>query len=150
MTPLSAHFTLEDFIASDYAIRHGFDNWPAPAALASLVRLADEMERVCEVLGGEIHIVRGYMSALASVGYGGQRNSPHSMGLACDFRCPQFGKPKQVAAEIVLAGLPFDQLILEGPSVHFGIAPDGQGARRQILTAHYRGGVAAYHPGLEG
>lgn len=149
MTPLSAHFSLEDLIENDYCARHGFDNWPAPHVLANLARLADALELVHSVLGHRLHIVRGYMSALANVGYGGHRHSAHSDGLAVDFRCPGFGPPREVCAELILAGVPFDQLILEGPSVHFAIAPEGQGMRREILTAHFKGGHATHARGLE-
>lgn len=145
---LSEHFSLDELTRSDYAIRYGLDNTPPDWALANLVRLARSLETVRKVLGHPIYINSGYRSALVNKGIGGSRNSAHVRGLAADFVCPGFGSPLAICRELVLAGVPFDQLIYEGGWVHFAISAPGEGARKSILTAHFKGGSVSYTTGL--
>lgn len=145
---LSAHFDLAEMTSSSYATRAGLNNTPPQDVVVNLKRLAAALEMVRRVLGHPVIITSGYRSALVNKGIGGSRNSAHIRGLAADFVCPAFGSPRAICQEIVLAGVPFDQMIHEGSWVHFAIPEDGAGARRQILTAHFKGGSVSYTTGL--
>jgi zinc D-Ala-D-Ala carboxypeptidase len=54
---LTAHFTLEELTASETAERNGWDNSPNDQELANLVRLAEFLEQVKEVLAGKPIII---------------------------------------------------------------------------------------------
>ena len=145
MSNLSEHFTLQELCASDVALRKGIDNTPPADIVANLTELAVILERVRELLGVPMHINSGYRSPKLNSVVGGSTTSAHMTGQAADFIAPQFGTPKEIAIEIAASDIPFDQLIMEGTWVHFGIRGD---MRRQVLTAHFSGGKATYAPGI--
>jgi hypothetical protein len=138
MTQLSPHFMLEELIRSQVATRNGLDNTPDPAIVANLIRLATALETVRAVLGNRpIQIDSGYRSPIVNGLVGGVASSAHCDGRAADFICPDFGDPKAICQELVIAGVAFDQLIFEGSWVHFGIPIAGIGGRKMQLTAHF-------------
>lgn len=143
---LSAHFTLAEFTASEYASRHGLDNTPNDEIIANLRDLAQDMERVREMLDHPIIITSGYRSPKVNAGIGSVPASAHLRGLACDFACPGFGTPLEVARIIYASGLIYDQLILEYGWVHFALAAEGKPYRRDVLTK--RSAYASYERGL--
>ena len=107
---LSEHFTLEELTHTDH---REFDNTPNEAELANLVRLAEFMEQVKEVLGGKPIIVNSaFRSAEVNRAVGSSDRSQHRRGTACDFRVPGM-TPDQVVRAIIAANLPFDQCIRE-------------------------------------
>ena len=113
---LSRHFTLQEFIASDTAARKGIDNSPTPEIEAALAFTAAGIERVRAALGNlPIHINSGYRCPKLNAAIGGQPSSQHTKGEACDFICPAFGTPYEVAVELAacVPEIGFDQLILE-------------------------------------
>ncbi len=146
---LSANFSLSELTYSETALRRGIDNTPSASQRANLVRLAGILESVRTVLGKPMSISSGYRSPLLNQAVGGAKDSAHLYGRAADFVCPDFGSPLAICREIVLAGIPFDQLIQEGRWVHLGIPVDGQAWRKEILTAHFSGGRVTYTRGLE-
>jgi len=141
MTPmqLTEHFSLEEMTFSQVAARRGIDNTPPPAQLANLARTAQAMEQVRKILGKTIHVDSGYRSTPVNADVGGVSSSAHCKGLACDFVCPDFGTPYEVAKEILQAAIEFDQLILEYGWVHLGLS-EGK-PRLQTLTKR-----SAYSP----
>lgn len=107
---LSEHFTLKELTHTDH---REFDNTPNEAELANLVRLAEFMEQVKEVLGGKPIIVNSaFRSAEVNRAVGSTDKSQHRHGCACDFRVPGM-TPDQVVRAIIEAGLNFDQCIRE-------------------------------------
>lgn len=143
MILLSSHFTLEEFIRSDLAIRHGIDNSPTPDVLENLKLLAETLETVRAILGRPLHISSGYRCPELNVVAKGSKTSAHMYGRAADFECPAFGPPaeimKTLAPQAELLGA--DQIILEFPPngwVHLGIAERGTVPRQQLLS--YTGG----------
>ena len=107
---LSEHFTLEELTHTDH---REFDNTPNEAELANLVRLAEFMEQVKEVLGGKPIIVNSaFRSSEVNRAVGSTDKSQHRHGCACDFRVPGM-TPDQVVRAIIAANLPFDQCIRE-------------------------------------
>jgi zinc D-Ala-D-Ala carboxypeptidase len=144
---LSEHFTLEEFSFSAAAVRLGIDNTPAPAIVTNLSLVAAVMEHIRTALGARPIVVHsGYRSAEANQAVGGVATSAHCQGLACDFVCPAFGTPADVAVAILKSDVQFDQLILEYGWVHVGLPPQGFAPRGEALTKRSQG--TAYEPGI--
>lgn len=144
MTPVTEHFTLEEFTRSDKAKLLGIVNTPAPAIVANLRRLARFNELVRLELGGAaMTISSGYRCPALNRAVGGAANSAHLDGLACDFTAPTFGTPLAICQALEKSYLQFDQLIVERVGgatwVHLGIAAEGKTPRRQVLTIDSRG-----------
>ncbi len=143
-TPLTEHFTLEEFTRSDKARVLSIDNTPTPAIIANLRRLAKFNELVRLELGGApMGISSGYRCPALNRVVGGDSNSAHLVGLANDFKAPTFGTPMEICRHLEKSYLQFDQLIYERISgavwVHLGIAAEGKAPRRQVLTIDSRG-----------
>jgi len=146
---ISEHFTLEELSFSEAAARLGLDNTPGASVVANLGLVASVMEKIRTLLGNNPIVVRsGYRSPAVNQAVGGVATSAHCDGLACDFVCPAFGPPKEVALTIVKSDVDFDQLILEYGWVHVGLAREGVLPRREALTKRSAG--AAYEPGIKG
>lgn len=131
---LTPHFTLSEFTDSQTAARMGIDNTPTPEIRANLLRLAQVMEIAREKLGKPILISSGYRSPALNAAVGGSANSAHMQGLACDFTCPGFGTPHEIATKLHgEPDLPYDQIIYEFASwVHLGLSTSEP--RRMALT----------------
>ena len=107
---LTEHFTLEELTVTEH---RQFDNTPNDAEIANLVRLAEFLEQVKEVLGGKPIIVNSaFRSAEVNRAVGSSDKSQHRHGCACDFRVPSM-TPDEVVKAIIASGLPFDQCIRE-------------------------------------
>lgn len=107
---LSPSFTLEELTHTDH---REFDNTPNDAEMANLVRLADFLEQVKEVLGGKPIIVNSaFRSAEVNRAVGSSDKSQHRHGCAADIRVPGM-TPDQVVSAIIESGLPYDQVIRE-------------------------------------
>ncbi|WP_321941624.1 D-Ala-D-Ala carboxypeptidase family metallohydrolase [Paraburkholderia tropica] len=151
MEMLSAHFSLEEFTASQTASRLGLANTPDATELANLRRLANALENVRTLLGGKpILISSAFRSAAVNKAVGGVPNSSHALGLAADFISPASGTPLQICDVISRASsIPFDQLIYEGTWVHYAIpVKDNDSGKREVLTAHFGNGPTKYSRGL--
>ena len=86
---LTPHFTLEELIHSDTAKAKGIDNKPTRTEIANLMRLAQTLEEVRNVLGGKTIIISsGYRGEELNKAVGGVNDSAHRHGLAADFICP--------------------------------------------------------------
>jgi zinc D-Ala-D-Ala carboxypeptidase len=130
---LSPHFGLEEFILSDTAARLGISNDPPISVWPALTRTAQGMEAVREELGGlPIRITSGYRSLALNRILRSKDTSQHILGEACDFICPAFGTPHEIANKLRTSSIEYDQLIVEfGSWVHvsFSASP-----RRQALV----------------
>jgi zinc D-Ala-D-Ala carboxypeptidase len=110
---LTAHFTLEELTASETAERNGWDNSPNEQELANLVRLAEFLEQVKEVLAGKpIIISSGLRTKKVNDSVGSKDTSQHRIGCAADFRVPGM-TPDEVVKAIVASGIEYDQVIRE-------------------------------------
>ncbi len=144
---ITEHFTLEELSFSEAAARLGLDNTPIQAVVTNLGIVAAVMERIRTLLGDRPIVVHsGYRSAEVNQAVGGVATSAHCRGLACDFVCPAFGTPAEVALAILRSDVEYDQLILEYGWVHVGLAQQGLLSRREALTK--RSPSAAYEPGI--
>ncbi|AJD82866.1 endolysin [Achromobacter phage 83-24] len=148
---LTPHFTLEELIHSDTAVARGIKNIPTEAEQANLLRLAQTLEEVRNVLGGKpIIISSGYRGEALNKAVGGVPDSAHRLGLAADFICPLFGSPYEICKAIQASGVKFDQLIYEigprSPWVHLGLRAGGSLPRMEVLT--WKSGLG-YRAGLQ-
>ena len=103
---LTEHFSLDEFTASQTALRKGIDNTPLPVITEKLRMLAVLLEQVRELLGGNsIRISSGYRSLALNRHIKSSDTSAHIRGWAADFTCPFFGKPIDVAKKIAESNL---------------------------------------------
>jgi hypothetical protein len=145
---VTQHFRLSEFLDSETATRLDLDNTPTPDVLATLRNvLVPGMQQVRNILGKPVFVTSGYRSPSVNAAVRGSPSSQHVTGHACDFKCPAFGSPVEVAAELVrhMAALKFDQLIAEGRWVHVSFSPR---PRNQVLTAHFSASGVSYTQGL--
>jgi len=107
---LSPSFTLDELTHTDH---REHDNTPNDAELANLVRLAQFLEQVKEVIGGKPIIVNSaFRSKAVNDAVGSSDRSQHRHGCAADIRVPGM-TPDQVVKAIIGSGLPYDQVIRE-------------------------------------
>ncbi len=145
---ISGHFTLEELTFSEAAARFGLDNTPDASVITNLGLVAAVMERIRTLLGNKPVVVHsGYRSLKVNQAIGGVATSAHCLGLACDFVCPTFGAPVEVALAILHSDIEYDQLILEYGWVHIGLAQEGALSRREALTKRSR--FTAYETGIK-
>jgi hypothetical protein len=107
---LSANFTLEELTHTDHRT---LDNTPNDAELANLVRLAEFLQQIRDVLGGKTIIVNSaFRSKAVNDAVGSSDKSQHRRGCAADIRVPGM-TPDEVVKAIIGSGLPYDQVIRE-------------------------------------
>jgi len=107
---LSENFTYEELTHTDH---REFDNTPNEDEMANLVRLANFLEQVKEVLGGKpIMINSAFRSEDVNRAVGSTDKSQHRHGCAADIRVPGM-TPDEVVTAIINSGLPYDQCIRE-------------------------------------
>jgi hypothetical protein len=128
---LSEHFSLEEFVYSETAIRRGIDNTPPSMLIPTLVKTAYGMEEVRSLLGHPIHINSAFRSNGLNAFLGSKATSQHTTGEAVDFVCREFGTPDQIVKAIQASDIGYDQLIREFDSwVHISFSDRN---RRQAL-----------------
>src|SRR5215813_846587 len=85
MTCLSKHFTLEQMIRSQTAVREGIDNTPPQWAIENLSQLCGQaLDAIVEQSGCGLEISSGYRSFELNRAVKGSRNSQHCLGEAAD------------------------------------------------------------------
>lgn len=143
---LSQNFKLNEFTTSQTATRKGIDN-TAPAPIVERLRMvANTLEQIRTLLGNHsIRISSGYRCIALNRAIGSGDSSAHVQGYAVDFTCPNFGTPKEVANKIAESPIKYDQIIYEGTWIHLSVDPRN---RRDVLTAHFKGGKATYTKGI--
>ena len=142
MTP---HFSLDELIFSNTAIRLDIDNTPTEKDKENLKRLAEGLEEVRAKLDSNpIKISSGYRCLKLNKAVKSRDTSYHTKGLAADFTCPRYGSVKEVMQTLAESSIEFDQLIYEfGSWIHIGFAEEGIKPRRQMLIIDKKG-VRAY------
>jgi len=168
---LSPHFWLSEFTHSETAARLGLRNEADGVQIANLKRVAMHGEEVRSLLGNVPMTITSGLRTLVVNGLVKKiitpaqlrvldqrpdlleklRNDPsvHKFGRGMDFICPAYGSPRDICMRIAESSLRFDQLIFEGTWVHYGIAAEGAGPRREVLTAVFRPGQRVqYLPGV--
>ncbi len=138
---LTEHFTLEELIASDYALRHGINNMPVDhAVLSNLHTLAHGLERVRYLFMLPLLVTSGYRSLELNMAVGGSSKSDHRRGLAADFHVPGYTAREVCKRIITCSEIYWSQLIYEGTWTHIAFAEEGHEAERMVLTAIFKPG----------
>ena len=128
---LTRHFTLEEFTASDQAVRLGINNALPAQYVNQALLTAQMMERVRGYLSEQagrdipIQVTSGYRCETLNRVVGGSERSDHMRMMAVDFRAPGFGTPQKICKALApaLLELQLGQLILEyGSWVHVSLA----------------------------
>jgi hypothetical protein len=142
---LSSHFTLDELMFSQEAVRHGIDNTPPVEIVEALKRTCQQAEAVRALLGSSMLVSSGFRCRSLNSLIGGAPNSAHQFGWAMDFISPAFGKPIDICLKVADAKIKLDQCIQEGTWVHLSFAPT---YRMQFLTAKFGPNGATYSDGL--
>ena len=144
---LSANFSLEEFLVSQTAERHGLDLTPPPEVIENLRRLCEScLQPLRAAVKRPIFISSGYRSPELNSLIGGSKTSAHMQGNAADLRVGG-ANPFDTCELIVEMGLPYDQVINEfGRWVHLGVADVLRG---EELTAYHRDGKTRYVFGIK-
>lgn len=132
MTQLTDHFSIEELTRTDHRT---LDNTPNAQEKVNLKRLAEFLEIVKTTLGGKpIMVNSAFRSKAVNDAVGSKDTSQHRQGCAADIRVPGM-TPDAVVRAVLLAQLPFDQIIREFDSwTHISIPRDsGVFPRRQAL-----------------
>jgi len=133
---LSKNFTLDEFLVSQTAERHGIDMTPPAQIQENIERLVIEIAQPLRESVGSIFISSGYRPPELNTLIGGSKTSAHRFGCAMDLRASRLA-PLEVAKRVVELDLPFDQVIHEfGRWVHIGIRWDYEPIRKEQLTAY--------------
>ena len=110
---LSSHFTLEELIASDTAVRFGLDNTPNAEVIENLKRLCSLiLEPLRDLVHAPVHINSGYRALEVNRKVGSKDNSQHVKGCAADIKV-QGVTSDELIKVIIGAGLPYEQVIRE-------------------------------------
>ena len=141
---ISEHFTLEEFIISQTAIRKNIDNTPNKKEIAAMKLLcATILERLRNALDKPINISSGFRCEKLNAAIGGAKQSQHIKGEAADIGAKGF-TTEQLYQYIKISGVPFDQLIQEFDSwVHVSYRANPRG---QCLRAVKVDGKTKYNP----
>jgi zinc D-Ala-D-Ala carboxypeptidase len=107
---LSPNFTLEELTHTDH---REHDNTPNDEEIANLVRLAEFLELVRDVVGDKpIMVNSAFRSESVNKAVGSSDRSQHRRGCAVDFRVKGM-TPNEVVTAIIESGLEYDQVIRE-------------------------------------
>ena len=126
---LTPNCSLEQLTYSETAERERIDNTPGADILDNLRLLSEGLERVRRLTGYPLDISSGYRCAELNQRIGGAKTSQHTLGLAADFTCAEFGPPADIIKAIRDSGIEFDQCILEYAKwvhISFSKAPRGR------------------------
>lgn len=140
---LTEHFSMAEMIATQ---QRGIDNTPPNGTIrANIIRTAQLLERIRELLAAPVVVTSGYRCPVLNRAVGGSLASAHMQGLAADILVPQFGLPFDVCNAIKeqMGEFGIDQLIYEGSWTHIGLRAEAP--RYQALTwfggGDYRAGI---------
>lgn len=137
MTPISAHFSLEEATASQTAARLNINNDLPIELMQNVKRAALGLELARKELNSNAILVSSwYRCPELNKAVGSKPTSAHLTGMAIDFTCPTYGPPERLVKVLIASGLTYDQVIVEyGSWVH--ISFDGE--RRQALIIDHDG-----------
>lgn len=151
---LSPHFTHEEMIFSQAALRNGWNNIPTIGALEYLKVLCNEvLEPLRAALNEPLIIDSGYRCPLVNQAVGGKQHSAHMDGRAADIRTAHH-TPLEVCRMAYALTLPVAQIINEYDQwTHIAIPwRDAQPARQCLHSARtttdivYRKGFSTATP----
>ena len=122
---LTPHFTLEELIHSDTAVRHDIDNTPDQEVVENLHKLAEGLEDVRKLLCYPIFVSSGYRCLELNTLLKSKPTSAHVKGYAADLICPAYGPVEEIMEAIVNSNIEYDQCIIEFAQwIHLSFAPE--------------------------
>ena len=144
---LSKNFTLDEFLVSQTAERHGIDMTPPDEIVENIQRLVHGcLQPLRDDILSPIFISSGYRPLELNGLINGSATSEHVNGNAVDFTVVR-QKPFDTCELIVAMNLPYDQVINEfGRWVHLGVRDI---LRAQQLTAYHKDGKTRYATGIQ-
>lgn len=146
---LTKNFYLNEMLASQSAVRLGFDEQftPDQAVIDNLRALCQNvLQPLRDGLQRAILTSSGYRCPRVNQAIGGAKTSQHLFGMAADINVGHL-TTEQLYQRIKKSGLVFDQLIQEFDRwVHVSYNPDLNANRRQCLRAVKENGVTRYIP----
>lgn len=146
---LTKNFYLDEMLASQSAVRLGFDEQFSPDQT-----IIDNLRALCvnvlqplrDGLQRAILTSSGYRCPRVNQAIGGAKTSQHLFGMAADINVGHL-TTEQLYQRIKNSGLVFDQLIQEFDRwVHVSYNPNIAANRRQCLRAVKENGVTRYIP----
>lgn len=140
---ITEHFTLEEFIRSEYAIRNGIENTPNVDQTKNIIDLCQNILEPLRVsLNTPIQISSGFRCVELNEKIGGAPNSQHTEGKAADIIVKGI-LPIRIIKFIVELKLDFDQAIEEfGAWTHISYSKDSN--RKNLLQAVKVNGKTEY------
>lgn len=151
---ISKNFSLEEFLVSQTAIRHGKEIVATDVVKENLIRLVETcLQPIRDEFNKPLVITSGYRPEWLNVMIGGSKTSAHMDGRAADFIVVGL-HTFDAATRISEMELPFDQLIHEFPDspapwIHLGIAKINIEPRKELLTAEKIAGMTMYQKGIK-
>lgn len=141
---LSKHFSLEEFIHSNTALKLGINNTLPEDLIDNAHRTAELFEIVRTILDRPCRINSGYRNPELNSLVGGSKTSNHMKACACDIRMkdnPQQSRLEQEQIKnyfiINRDNIEFDQLILYWKNgqrfVHIGVSSDSNIKGRKMI-----------------
>ncbi len=153
---LAPHFTMAEVARSSTAAARGIDNAVPLGLRYNVGRMAEFMECIRALLGGDpIHVTSWYRCDTLNEAVGGSETSVHRLALAVDWRHGVL-ELEDAFARIEAATLPFDQLIIEGTAdgaqwIHTGLSKQREPRREAMRARGERlGGPMTYTRVAEG
>ena len=143
---LTENFSLEEFLVSQTAARHGIEMTPPQSVIDNLKHLCvTVLQPLRNEVNESIRISSGYRPPELNDIIGGSKTSAHRFGRAADFTVKGL-TPFETVELIIDMELVYDQVIHEfGQWVHVGIAAL---PRHEVLTAVRENGETRYLRGL--
>ena len=150
---LTPHFTLDEMVKSQTALRMGLDNTPDADQLENLLTLCESVLEPVRVHWDKPVVVNsGFRSLPVNRAIGSRDSSQHAKGEAADIEIP--GIDNLVLYYWIAEELDFDQLILEfytpgiPDSGWVHVSYKSEGNRKSVLTAMKENGKTVYKAGL--
>jgi len=146
---LSQHFSLDEFLVSEWMARRGFMITPSDADIENLTRLCRTvLEPLRRDLSAPIVVTSGLRPVELNTAIGGSKTSDHITGSAADIRAIGC-TPLFIAMTVEELKLPVKQVIHEfGRWVHLSVPPDGAVPGMQALTATAGKNGTEYNHGI--
>jgi zinc D-Ala-D-Ala carboxypeptidase len=141
---LSRHFTYEELVYSETAVRRGIANIPDPEHLINLKLLCEKVLEPVRFLLGDRRILvsSGFRCPEVNSIIGGSRTSQHMIGQAVDFSVDGIAVP-DVVWTVLESDIPFDQVINEfGHWIH--ISHHNKPRRQGLVALKDENGATEY------
>lgn len=133
------NFAAIDFYKSTTATKNNIDNTPPNSLLANGMILADNIQKLRDLIKLPIIISSGYRCEDLNKAVGGDSNSLHKQFLAADIHISNLS-PEQGLIKIKESGIKFDKCLIERNCIHIQFQKDPSKNRNIIANAYKENG----------